>query len=158
MLPSFATTDRPQPKWLQFIIQAMSVPVVAEVLVFGFIFVGSLVVKPLLAIGTLATGALVGGIGFALGLAVARTAPTLILSGRSIWIPAAAWFALGLASDLMVLPKYYEGNVLRVIVMSFYETGGDEGARIVFSTYPLYAAAAYSFAMCIAKRRIVIGV
>lgn len=150
---SFTLTDRPQPRWLQFVIQAVSVPVVAEVLAFGFLFLGSLAIKPLLAAGAVATGALVAGIGFVLGLIVCRIAPSLRVSGRWIWIPAAIFFAVALISDLSTLPKYYGGNHWSVVSRYFYGAGDDEGTTPVFATYPLYSAVAYSLAMLLAQRK-----
>jgi hypothetical protein len=150
---SFTLTDRSQPRWLQFVIQAISVPVVVEVLAFSFLFLGSVVVKPLLAAGELADGALVGGIGFLGGLMLARIAPSLISTGGWIWVPALALFAAGIGSDLWVLPRYYEGSYARVLAMWFYITEGDEGARIVFVTYPVYATVAYSVAMFLGSRK-----
>jgi hypothetical protein len=153
MSPSFTLTDRPQPRWLQFVIQAVSVPVLAEVLAFGFLFLGSVVVKSLLATGTLATGALVGAIGFFLGLSLRRIAPSLRASGRWIWIPAVLFFAVGVLSDLWTLPKYYGGVHWSLVNRYFCGTGDDEGTAPLFATYPVYSAAAYSLAMFLGQRK-----
>ena len=61
---SFTLIDRPQSWWLQFAIQALSVPIVVEVLAFSFLFLGSVVVKSLLAAGEPADAVLIGSIGF----------------------------------------------------------------------------------------------
>ncbi len=149
----FTLTDRPKPKWLHFVVQAISVPVVVEVLAFSFLFLGSVVVKPLLAAGAVATGSLVAGIAFFLGLALSRIAPSLRVSGRWIWIPAALFFAVAVLSDVWTLPKYYGGNHWSVVSRYFYGTGDDEGTAPLFATYPLYSTVAYSLAMLLARRK-----
>lgn len=150
---SFTLTDRPQPRWLQFVIQAVSVPVISEVLAFSLILLWSIIVKSALPSEDNLIAVFVIGIAFLLGLTLARIAPSLRASGRWIWIPAVALFTIGLVSDLSVLPKYYQGSYSRVLATWFYDAGGDEGGRMLLVTCPAYATVAYSFAMFLRSRK-----
>lgn len=150
---SFTLTDRSQPKWLQFAIQAVSVPVISEVLAFCLVLLGSIVMKSSLPSEDSLIGVFVAGIGFLLGLVLAGIAPSLRASGRWIWIPALTVFTIGLVSDLSALPKYYQGSYSRVLATWFYDTGGDEGGRILLGTCPVYATVAYSVAMFLGLRK-----
>jgi hypothetical protein len=149
---SFTSIDSRPPTWVLFVIQAVCVPVIAELLTFSLIFLGPMIEKGLPEMGVIGIGILVTGISFLLGLIVARIAPSLVSVGFWIWIPALSLFTIGLASDLRGLPQYYQGSESEVVAEWFYDPGGDEGGRILLGTNPVYATIAYSIAMFMSKR------
>lgn len=150
---SFVQIDRGRSKWLEFAIQAVSVPVISEVLAFCPILLASSVVKSALPSEDNLISVFVVGIGFFLGLILARIGPSLRATGRWIWTPALALFTIGLVSDLSVLPKYHRGSYSTVLAAWFYDAGGDEGARILLGTCPVYATVAYSVAIFLGSRK-----
>jgi hypothetical protein len=137
---------------VRFLGQAVVVPVAIEL----FVLTGMLVIAGVFQatpyVENVITIVLLAAIGYLGGLLVARLDSSLVASGRWTWIPAVGLFMVGLVSDLSVLPQYYGGSWWAVIAMSLHEKGGDEGARVIFGTYPACVAVAYSLAMFTSRR------
>jgi len=93
------------------------------------------------------------GISFFAGATLPRTFRSLVPGGLWIWAPFLALGLLGLISDLQTLPKVAPETTQMVIAMWFYDTGNDEGARMVFITYPICSTLFYSLAVFLFARK-----
>jgi hypothetical protein len=152
MSPVFVFVDRPHRAWVWFILQCLLVPITVEVAAFCPTFLGAATLKAWSpVVEDVAGWVLIVVIGVSLALGAAKFEPRLLPSGQWVWIPLAIFFVLGFISDLTTLPQYFGGNYLQVAAMYLYETGDDEGARLTFITYPLFATASYSVGCLLAR-------
>ncbi len=152
--PAFTCIERPQPKWLQFLIQAIAVPILVEGCVLVTLIAGDLVSPSLARKGAayevLIDGALITSVAFLGGWTLARINPVLIAAGRWIWMPALVFLVTAIASDLRVLPQYYGGSYKAVLAADFSNYGGG----IVLGLYPVCSTLAYSLAMFLVSRKL----
>ena len=63
-------------------------------------------------------------------------------TGRWVWVFPFGLFSFSFASDIVALSKY-----ANVFSLYFTGIGGDEHARLILVTYPMYAGVSYSAAM-----------
>lgn len=146
----FHQIEAPRPRpGIIWIFQTFFVLVIAEFTALVMVWLSSDFPRPL---PDILPGGVVGypvretiaiiGVGAVLGVLVGKLWPSLMTTGRWVWVLPFGLFSLTFPRDLIALSKYEN-----VFSLYFTGIGGDEHGRLILGTYPMYAGVSYSAAM-----------